>query len=669
MNAEIGQLLLIIAWLSAGLQAWAGLSSKWQTQSQLQTQQRLVTVTALWQAVGVGGAIALLAAAFAEGDYSVAYVAQHGHSRLPMMYRIAAVWGGHEGSMLLWAFALTVWGLVALRGLRRHDPAYAARTLGLMGVIGLCVIGFVFFTSNPFERLLPPPAEGSSLNPLLQDPGMALHPPLLYFGYVGTAVPFSMALATLWGGCAGPWVRWSRPYTASALALLSLGIALGSWWAYYELGWGGWWFWDPVENASLMPWLVLAALLHSQIACEQHGRYPYWTAWLAIAAFVLALLGTFLVRSGVLTSVHAFASDPRRGSVMLALIALALLGSLALMAKHGDRLRPPVKSRPAAPLSRDTALAINNLLLTAACACVLLGTLYPLLLDALRLGKLSVGAPYFDAVLLPLLLPALGLLPAAMWLRWGRDELSGERGLWRRLGPTLWGTVLGALAFAVLLQQSYGQIKPLVLLALLGAWAVGISTLHWAALRLKAGGLGAASTGMVLAHLGVVVFTIGVAMVKGYGLERDVRLAPGDTHQIAECQLTFVDMSRRLGSNYEAQAGHFTLACAGKPVRTLSSEKRNYPGSAMPITESAIHWSLSRDIYVALGTPVDGQAWAVRVQVKPFIRWIWIGVVMMAVGCLCAAAARRYRRVSTSQSANLLNGVKLKPVHGESLGL
>uniref|UniRef100_UPI00286A71A0 heme lyase CcmF/NrfE family subunit n=1 Tax=Roseateles sp. TaxID=1971397 RepID=UPI00286A71A0 len=632
MKAEIGQLLLIIALLAAALQAWFGLSPQWQSPAQIRAQQRLVAVTSLWQALGVGGAMVLLAWAFVEGDYSVSYVAQHGHSRLPLLYRIAAVWGGHEGSMLLWSFALTVWGLVCFRGLRRHDPQYAARTLGLMGIIGLCVIGFVFFTSNPFERLLPAAAEGASLNPLLQDPGMALHPPLLYFGYVGTAVPFAMVLATLWGGSPGNWVSWARPYTASALALLSLGIALGSWWAYYELGWGGWWFWDPVENASLMPWLVLAALLHSQIACEQHGRFPFWTAWLAIGAFVLALLGTFLVRSGVLTSVHAFASDPRRGSVMLALIALALLGSFALVAKHGERLLPPKKSRPAAALSRDTALALNNLLLTAACACVLLGTLYPLLLDALRLGKLSVGPPYFDAVLLPLLLPALGLLAGAVWLRWGRDELGdgvkGQAGFLRRLRPTLWGTAIGAVMLPLLLQQSYGHIKPAVLLALLGAWAVGISSLHWAITRLRAGGLGAASSGMLLAHLGVAVFAVGVAMVKGYGVERDVRLAPGDTHQIADCRLSFIDISRRTGPNYEAQAGTFRLACEGRPAHTLTSEKRNYPGSTMPITESAIHWSLSRDIYVALGTPIEGQAWAVRVQVKPFIRWIWIGVTL-----------------------------------------
>ena len=668
MKAEIGQLLLIIALLAAALQAWVGLAPSWQSSAQTRRQQRLVSVTALWQALGVGGAIVLLAWAFVDGDYSVAYVAQHGHSRLPMLYRIAAVWGGHEGSMLLWAFALTVWGLLGFRGLSRHDPAYAARTLGLMGLIGVCVIGFVFFTSNPFERLLPAAAEGASLNPLLQDPGMALHPPLLYFGYVGTALPFSMALATLWGGCSGAWVRWSRPYTASALALLSLGIALGSWWAYYELGWGGWWFWDPVENASLMPWLALAALLHSQIACEQHGRFPYWTAWLAIAAFVLALLGTFLVRSGVLTSVHAFASDPRRGSVMLALIALALLGSLALFAKHGDRLRPATRSRAAAPLSRDTALALNNLLLTAACACVLLGTLYPLLLDALSLGKLSVGPPYFDAVLLPLLLPALGLLAVAVWLRWGRDELgdasSGKAGLLRRLRPTLWGTAIGAVILPLLLQQSFGHIKPAVLLALLGAWAVGISTLHWAIARLSAGGLGAAASGMVLAHLGVAVFAVGVAMVKGYGVERDVRLAPGDSHQIADCQLGFIDMSRQIGPNYEAQAGRFSLACADQEVKTLISEKRNYPGSNMPITESAIDWSLGRDIYIALGTPIEGQAWAVRVQVKPFIRWIWLGVTLMAAGCFCAAAAKRYRRVEARQGA-----LGLAATRTESFGL
>jgi len=420
---------------------------------------------------------------------------------------------------------------------------------------------------------------------------------------------------------------------------------VGSWWAYYELGWGGWWFWDPVENASLMPWLALAALLHVQIAREQHGRFAYWTGMLAIGAFVLSLLGTFLVRSGVLISVHAFASDPRRGIVMLALIGLTLLGSLALATWHGERLRPERVARAPAPLSRDTALALNNLLLVLACGCVLLGTLYPLLMDALRLGKFSVGPPYFDAVMTPVLLPSLVLLIASIWLRWGRDE---GRSLLRRLAPTLVVMAVGALALPPWLSHAYGAVHPLVVVALVGALGVAASTLHWAAQRLRGGGLGASGWGMTLAHLGVAGFVVGVAMVKGYGIEHDVSMKPGDTTALGDCTLSFDGMSSTRGPNYEAQAGRFTLRCGAQAPRALVSEKRSYVGSGMPLTESAIDWGLTRDIYVALSAPVDeaSNAWSLRVQHKPFVRWIWLGVLGMALGALSAALGRRRGRPS-----------------------
>ncbi|MCL2656509.1 MAG: heme lyase CcmF/NrfE family subunit [Betaproteobacteria bacterium] len=636
MIGELGQILLIIALVAAVVQAWGGLVAR--------PQPRLVTVAAVWQALGILGAIVLLGVAFVNNDFSLSYVAQNSHRTLPLIYRIAAVWGGHEGSMLLWLAALSVWSLFALRGLRRHDLSYAARTLGMLGVVGASVGAFVLFTSNPFARLLPAAEEGMSLNPMLQDPGMAMHPPLLYLGYVGTAVPFAMTLAALWGGAPAGWTRWVRPYTAVALALLSFGIALGSWWAYYVLGWGGWWFWDPVENASLMPWLALAALLHVQIARDQHGRFPYWTATLSVGAFVLALLGTFLVRSGVLTSVHAFASDPRRGSVMLALIAAALFGSLALVAKNGERLRSERQSRAPALLSRDTALAVNNLLLVAACGCVLLGTLYPLIMDALQLGKLSVGPPYFDAVMTPVLLPVLFLLMPAIWINWSRDRGSD---LLCRLRPTLIAVLIGVFVLPFVLAHVYGQVYPLVVIALLGAVGVIVSTLHWAWRRLRSGGLGAAGTGMVIAHLGVAAFVVGVAMVKGYGLEHDVHMQPGGTHQLGGCSLVFDRMGEREGPNYTAQTGHFTLTCGDGAARPLVTEKRNYVNFGMPMTESAIDWGLTRDIYVALGSPdepADAGAWSVRVQYKPFVRWIWIGVVLMALGALSAAAAARFRR-------------------------
>jgi cytochrome c-type biogenesis protein CcmF len=634
MIGELGQLLLILAVVAAAVQAWGGLGP--------QVQPRLATLAALWQIAGILGAIVLLALAFVHYDYSILYVAENSHSTLPLIYRIAAVWGGHEGSMLLWMASLALWSLAALGDLRRHDAAYAARVQGMLGLVSVCVGAFVLFTSNPFLRLLPAPEEGQSLNPLLQDPGMAMHPPLLYLGYVGTAVPFAMTMAALWRGAPAHWVRWARPYTAVVLVFLSLGIALGSWWAYYVLGWGGWWFWDPVENASLMPWLVTAALLHVLIARDQHGHFVLWTAALAIGAFVLSLLGTFLVRSGVLISVHSFASDPRRGIAMLALIAFALLGSLALVAWHGERLRPERAAKPAAPLSRETALALNNLLLVVACGCVLLGTLYPLVMDALQLGKITVGVPYFDAVMTPVLMPALLLLMVSIWLRWGSFH---GRALLRRMIPTLVALVIGAIALPVLLSQVYGAVHVLVVVALLGALGVAVSTLQWAVERLRGGGLGASGLGMVLGHLGVAFFVLGVAMVKGYGVEHDVSMAPGDKRELAGCTLSFDGMSQRTGPNYEAQSGHFTLRCGAQAPREMVSEKRSYVGSGMPLSHSAIEWNLVRDVYVALSTPVDDAsgAWSVRVQYKPFMRFVWLGVLFMAAGALSAALARRLR--------------------------
>ena len=645
MIGELGQLLLILAVVAAAVQAWGGLGPRAQT--------RLALLAALWQIAGVLGAIVLLAVAFVNFDFSIQYVAQNSHTTLPLIYRVAAVWGGHEGSMLLWLAALALWSLAALRGLRRHDAAYAARVIGMLGLVSLGMGVFVLFTSNPFARLLPAPPEGMSLNPLLQDPGMAAHPPLLYLGYVGAAVPFAMTLAALWRGAPADWVRWVRPYTAVALMFLSAGIMVGSWWAYYELGWGGWWFWDPVENASLMPWLALAALLHVQVGRDQRGRFAYWTAALAIGAFVLSLLGTFLVRSGVLISVHAFASDPRRGITMLGLIGCTLLGSLALVAWHGKNLLPARAAKQPALLSRDTALALNNLLLVVACGCVLLGTLYPLLMDALQLGKISVGPPYFDTVMAPVLLPALLLLMVSIWLRWGRD---GFAALLPRLLPTLAAVVIGALGLPLLLWRVYGSAHWLVVLALVGALGVAVSTLHWAAQRWRGGGfgaLGASGLGLVLGHLGVAVFVVGVAMVKGYGIEHDVRMAPGDTRPLGGCTLRFDGLSTRAGPNYQAQVGRFTFDCAGRSPLALVSEKRQYVNSGMPLTESAIDWGFTRDIYVALSAPVDeaANAWGLRVQYKPFMRWVWLGVILMGAGALSASLTRRLRRSGARNAA------------------
>ena len=707
MLPELAHLLLILALLAAAVQAWAGLAPR--------AQPLLARVALAWQVAAIAGAFGLLGAAFVQDDFSVTYVVQHGHTDLPLLYKISAIWGGHEGSLLLWVLILAGWSALAAgwlgragidaragapdpirAGARGHQcppcgaieseapgahPAsaggqfglngdFAARVLGFLALVSLAMLAFILLTSNPFTRLLPAADEGQSLNPLLQDPGLALHPPLLYLGYVGTAVPFAMVMAVLaYPGAPPGWVKAMRPFVLLAWAALSLGIALGSWWAYYELGWGGWWFWDPVENASFMPWLVLAALAHTLAVREGRRALVHWTAVLAMGAFMLSLLGLFLVRSGVITSVHAFATDPRRGVFLLGLIAAFLLGAMALYARHADRLVDARGPLPTALASRETGVLLNNLLLIVACATVLLGTLYPLALDALSLGKISVGPPYFEAVLAPVFLLLLALLVPAAWLRWGKAL---DAALKRRLTWFGAGFIAALAGVAAALHGAYGAAKPAVVLTVALACAVGASTASWAWQRLKKDSvsgkpgagpgplrrLSAAQWGMVIAHLGVAVFAIGVALVGGYGVERDVRLVPGNskasvadaasqTHQIADCQITFERIDPARGANYMALAGHFTLVCAGQAPVALKAEKRNYVGSSMPMTESAIRWGLTRDVYVALGEPLDGTpfgAWSVRVQHKPFMRWVWIGVVLMALGAGVAAAGRRYRQ-------------------------
>ncbi|MBK6868285.1 MAG: heme lyase CcmF/NrfE family subunit [Burkholderiales bacterium] len=666
MLPELAHLLLILALLAACAQSWAGLAP--------QAQPRLARVALAWQLGGTAVAFVLLGASFVQNDFSVVYVVQHGHTDLPLLYKISAIWGGHEGSLLLWVLILAAWSALAGRWLGRNtskttaephlfartngrfssENDFSSRVLGFLGLVSVAMLAFILLTSNPFMRLLPAADEGQSLNPLLQDPGLALHPPLLYLGYVGTAVPFAMVLAVLaypgaprdmGGHAAGAswWVKAMRPFVLLPWAFLSVGIALGSWWAYYELGWGGWWFWDPVENASFMPWLVLAALAHTLAVREGRRALPHWTAVLAIGAFMLSLLGLFLVRSGVITSVHAFATDPRRGVFLLGLIAAFLLGAMGLYARHGQRLVDERGPLPTALASRETAVLLNNLLLIVACATVLLGTLYPLALDALRLGKISVGPPYFEAVLAPVYLLLLALLAPVVWLRWG----AGVDGpIKRRLMGLAAGFVLALVAAWAWLEVFYGGARPLVVLTLALAFIVGAATKLWAWAQWRKGGLTAPQWGMVIAHLGVAVFAIGVAMVGGYGVERDVRLAPGDAHPLADCTLRFDKVQPYRGPNFMALAGHFKLQCPGEPARALVAEKRNYVGSSMPMTESAIRWGLTRDLYVALGEPLDGSphgAWSVRVQHKPFMRWVWIGAVLMALGAAVAAGARRYR--------------------------
>ncbi|MCO5096426.1 MAG: heme lyase CcmF/NrfE family subunit [Rhodocyclaceae bacterium] len=590
-------------------------------------------------------AFACLTWAFVANDFSVVYVVQHSNSRLPLEYRIAGVWGGHEGSLLLWMLMLSGW-TVAVSLLSRHLPdAMTARVLGVLGLIAVGFLAFILLTSNPFERLLPAAEDGRDLNPLLQDPGLIFHPPMLYMGYVGFSIAFAFAIAALLSGqLDAAWARWSRPWTTTAWAFLTLGIALGSWWAYYELGWGGWWFWDPVENASFLPWLVGTALIHSLAVTEKRGCFKNWTVLLAIAAFSLSLLGTFLVRSGVLTSVHAFATDPRRGIFILILLAIVIGASLFLFA-----LRAPKVGLGGSfgLMSRETLLLANNVLLVVAAGSVLLGTLYPLLIDALGMGKLSVGPPYFNTVFVPLMVPLLALMSIGPLARWKHADMGA---VLRRLTFAFAAAAVVAVAVPLL----YGKWSPLTAMGvLLAAWVAGGSAVAIIE-RLRAGALRAQPLhwwGMHMAHVGVAVFVVGVTMVSSFQEEKDVRMEPDDTVSVGGYSFRFIGVREAMGPNYRAMVGELELSKDGKVLRTMKPEKRAYLTSAMPMTEAAIDTGLLRDVYVSLGEPVGERAWSVRVYYKPFVDWIWGGCLLMALGGIVAISDRRYRMKKAAASA------------------
>ncbi len=571
---------------------------------------------------------------FYTNDFTVQYVAAHSNTQMPTLYRVSAVWGGHEGSLLLWVLMLTGWAQAVALFSRQLPEAMVARVLGVLGLVAVGLLAFILLTSNPFERLIPGVEEGRSLNPLLQDPGLVYHPPMLYMGYVGFAVAFAFAIAALLAGqLDAAWARWSRPWTTAAWIFLTLGIALGSWWAYYELGWGGWWFWDPVENASFMPWLVGTALIHSLAVTEKRGSFKNWTVMLAIAAFSLSLLGTFLVRSGVLTSVHAFATDPRRGIFILILLALVVGSSLFLFA-----LRAPKVSLGGgfALVSRETMLLVNNVLLVVGCGAVLLGTLYPLLVDALGIGKISVGPPYFNTVFVPIMLPLLFMVALGPVARWKHADL-------KTIFIRLWPAAVVALLAGIGLPMLAGTWSAYVALALaLVGWMVGALVLQTMD-RMKTGTPPRAWWGMQLAHAGLAVFVVGVTIVSVYQEERDVRMEPGETVTVGGHTFKFLGVRPGRGPNYQAAVGSFELYKDDKLLRTLHPEKRNYDASSMPMTEAAIDAGLTRDVYVSLGEPLEGQAWAVRVYFKPFVDWIWGGCLLMALGGLFAASDRRYR--------------------------
>ncbi len=585
-------------------------------------------------------AFVCLTIAFVQNDFSVLYVAQNSNSRLPLPYRIAAVWGGHEGSLLLWVVMLGLWSLAVAAFSRALPDAMVARVLAVLGLVTAGFLLFILLTSNPFTRILPGAEEGRDLNPLLQDPGLIIHPPMLYMGYVGFSVAFAFAVAALISGQLDTaWARWSRPWTTAAWIFLTLGIALGSGWAYYELGWGGWWFWDPVENASFMPWLVGTALVHSLAVTEKRGSFKNWTVLLAISAFSLSLLGTFLVRSGVLTSVHAFATDPKRGIFILAFLVIVIGSSLALFAWRAPKVGLGGRF---GLVSRESLLLTNNVLLVVACGTVLLGTLYPLLIDALGLGKLSVGPPYFDAVFAPLMFPILFLIGVAPFARWKQASVP-------ELARLLRWAFLSAAVVGVAAPFALGEWKPLVALSLLlAAWIVVTSVLNIVQrVRATTGSQPASFLGMHLAHLGVAVFVVGVAIVNGYQQEKDVKMEVGDTVTLAGYTFKFNGIRQEKGPNYTALVGDLDLIRNGRSERKLLPEKRAYPTSGMPMTEAAIDIGIFRDVYVSLGEPIDKArpegAWVVRVYFKPFVDWIWAGCVLMSLGGLLAVCDRRYR--------------------------
>jgi len=596
----------------------------------------------------VAFAFACLAASFIGNDFSVQNVATNSNSELPLYYRFAATWGSHEGSLLLWTLMLAGWTF-AVSVFSRHLPqVLLARVIAVMGLVSVGFLLFLLFTSNPFDRLVPAAAEGRDLNPLLQDPGMVIHPPMLYMGYVGFSVAFSFAIAALLGGrLDATWARWSRPWTTVAWAFLTIGIALGSGWAYYTLGWGGWWFWDPVENASFMPWLTGTALIHSLAVTEKRGAFKSWTVLLAILAFSLSLLGTFLVRSGVLTSVHAFATDPKRGVFILAFLAIVIGGSLVLFAYRAGKVG---LGGAFGTVSRESMLLANNIVLVVAMASVLLGTLYPLFLDALNLGKISVGAPYLDAVFYPLMAPAVFLMGIGPLARWSRAAVPD---LWTRLR---WALAVAIVA-AVLLPFVLGRWTPLIAAGLfLALWIVVTTVVH---LRQRIAGshrkglLAKLATnspsyyGMLLAHLGVAVFIAGVTLVKGYEVEQDVRLDVGQSVEVGPYAFKFLGVTPGPGPNYRALTGTVEVRKAGQLIETLKPEKRIYNASGQAMTIAAIDIGIFGDRYVSLGEPLVEDnvagAWSVRVYLKPFIDWIWGGAFLMALGGFLAVADRRYR--------------------------
>ncbi len=643
MIPEIGHFALIVALVLSLIQGTLPLlgasigGNRWVALSAPVTR-------AQWLFMAV--AFSCLLYSFIINDFSVKYVASNSNTQLPLLYRISAVWGAHEGSLLLWALILSTWAAAVTVFSRSIPPQVLARVVSVMGLVSVGFMMFMLFTSNPFERLFPIPLEGRSLNPLLQDFGLAIHPPMLYMGYVGFSVAFAFAIAAMAGGkLDAAWARWARPWTNIAWVFLTLGIALGSWWAYYELGWGGWWFWDPVENASLMPWLAGTALIHSLAVTEKRGAFKAWTVLLSIFTFSLSLLGTFLVRSGVLTSVHAFASDPGRGLFILFFLIFVIGSSLILFAWRAPKLRSVGNFELN---SKETSLLLNNVILVVMCITVLLGTLFPLITDALNVGKYSVGPPYFNAIMVPLAVPLFILMGIGLMMRWKRDAAA-------RLFKQLWLVLIVSLVAAFLLPLLWiPDFEPLMSLGLfLSSWVAFVALL-WVSRQGKSPfKQPLANWGAMLAHIGMAVTITGITLVSVYSTEKDVRLEPGQAYELGGYSFKFDGVEQAQGPNYSALRGTIIVSQSEQVVALMHAEKRDYGPGSMPMTEAGIDAGFFRDLFVALGEDLGDGAWSLRLYHKPFLRWVWLGAILMGVGGLLAALDKRYRKLAKKQAMKL----------------
>jgi len=662
--AELGHVILILALAVAVVQTVFPL---WGA-----TQQRLQWMLLARSAARLQCALLLLSflllvSLFLNNDFSVAYVANNSNSKLPWFYKVSAVWGAHEGSLLLWTLILGMWSAAVSLFSRRLPLVFVARVLGVMGLVSVGFLLFMIFTSNPFDRMFPVPPDGADLNPLLQDPGLIFHPPLLYMGYVGFSVAFGFAIAALLGGqLDSTWARWSRPWTLMAWTFLTIGIALGSWWAYYELGWGGWWFWDPVENASFMPWLIGTALIHSLAATEKREVFKNWTLLLAICAFGLSLLGTFLVRSGVLTSVHAFATDPTRGVFILALLVFFIGGSLLLYAWRAPQTLNVGKFDL---LSRETFLLLNSVLMLVAMLTVLLGTLYPLFIEALGMGKLSVGPPYFNLVFIPVVMPVFLFLGIGIHTRWKKDDIRRLRNL---LVPLLLSSLVLALLITVaMVDKEYVYTFTGIAAALWITLSTGLSLVqryrHRASLVNAITTTPAGFYGMNLAHLGMAIAIVGVTATSLHDVDLHTRIGAGQHIDFAGYEFHLETLREVPGPNYRATEAVVRVTRDGKPVTTLRSQKRLYEVRGMPMTEAGIDSGLTRDLYISLGEPVGDGDWSMRIYHKPFVNWIWLGALFMGAGGLLAAMDRRYRLKQPATSEARLSALQSALARGKSV--